>query len=211
MTDQDLLSEMQLALLEPPDGGASFPSEAWTREEVLDAVNASLRDLARQTTITVTLTTVAVFLGNTGVTLPADWIGTVYLVWRTLTNQRIPLSPAGAFEADTAAPGWEGVTVPARPYAFADLDTSTLRLRLIPTPGEDGTLEILYAQRPAEVAGAGTLLPFPDEFASAEKYGALETLLNKVGRMQDPERASYCGQRRDVAMLAADLLLQGGA
>lgn len=209
MTDQSLLTELQLALLEPPDGGASFPSEVWTRSEVLDALNAAIRSLVRDTALLVLRTEIAVLAGTLSIALPADWLATAWIVWRTLTGSRIPLSPADAPEADLALPGWE--TTPGQPIAYADLDAATLTLRLVPTPLAAGTLELIYIPRPAEVTGANVLLPVPDEFASAEKYGALSTLLSKVGRMQDPERAAYCDQRVALATMAAEILLGGWA
>jgi hypothetical protein len=36
-------------------------------------------------------------------------------------------------------------------------------------------------------------------------------LLSKVGRMQDPERAAYCGDRVTLVETAVDLLLTGWA
>ena len=49
MLDRDLLSELQLTLIEPPDGGDTWPSLIWDRSEVLDALNAGVRALARDT------------------------------------------------------------------------------------------------------------------------------------------------------------------
>lgn len=209
MTDQEILSEVQLALLEPPDGGASFPSETWTRDEVLDGLNAAIRDLVRSTHVLVLRTEIPVLAGALSIALPADWLATVHLVWRTAGGIRVPLGPVDAFEGDTALPGWE--TTLGRPIGFADLDRDTLTIRLVPTPSADGTVELLYVPSPAPVAGSGSTLPLPDELASGEKYGTLQTLLNKVGRMQDPERASYCGDRVELVETAAELLLSGWA
>lgn len=208
MTDQEILTEIQLALLEPPDGGASFPSEVWTRDEVLDALNSSIRSLVRSTRVLVLRTEIPVLANATSVSHPADWLATVWMSWRTLAGVRSPLPSADAFEADLALPGWETTT--SVPIAYADLDRTTLTFRLIPTPIADGTVELLYAPRPAELAGANLPLPLPDELASGEKYGTLSTLLSKVGRLQDPARAVYCDQRVALVELAADLLLKGG-
>jgi hypothetical protein len=209
MIDQALLSELQYALLEPPDGGASWPSEVWTRAEALDAVNGALRSLLRETHLVVTRTEQAVLAGATSVDLPADGMATVHLVWRTAGGVRTPLGPADSFEADLAIGAWE--TTPGPPIAFADLDRATLTLRLVPTPDAPGTLELLYIARPSEMTGTGLTLPVPAEFLSGVKYGSLGWLLRKVGRLTDPERATYCERRYDLTRIAAEIILGGWA
>lgn len=208
MIDQALLTELQYALLEPPDGGLTWPSLIWTRDEVLDAVNAGVRDLVRSTHLVVTRTELPTLAGTTTIPLPADWLATGSLVWRQGTT-RVPLGPADSFEADLAVPGWE--PTPGLPLAYADLDRTTLTLRLVPTPAANGTLELVYIARPADVSGDGDPFPIADEFLSGVKYAALATLLRKVGRLLDPERAVYCERRADLTRIAADLLLGGFA
>lgn len=211
MIDQDLLSELQRVLLEPVvDGGESWVSEVWTRDEVLDTLNDATRRLVRDTHLVVRRVEIAVLALATSVTLPADWLATAAGVWRdTLTGLRTPLGPVDAFEGDCALPTWE--TTPGTPLGVVDLDSNTLTCRLIPTPLLDGTLELLYIPRPAAVTGSGTTLPIPDEFVSAEKYGALGRLLSKVGRLQDPPRAAYCAERVQIATIAANILIGGWA
>jgi hypothetical protein len=208
MIDQALLTELQNALLEPPDGGQTWPSEVWTRQEVLDALNGSINTLLRETHLVVTRAEQAVTAAGLGiVTLPAAWMATVHLVWRTAGGVRIPLGPADTFEADLALPSWEDTA--GTPLAYADLEGDTLRLRLIPRPDADGTLENMYVARPTELFGAGATIALPDEFLSGIKYGALEWLLRKVGRMHDPERAAYCAKRYEGTRLVTEIILNG--
>jgi hypothetical protein len=207
MIDQDLLTELQYALIEPPDGGASWPGEVWTRDEVLDGLNGGIRQLLRETHLLTARVEVVVLAGALSVPLPADWLATGYLVWRSIAGVRTPLGPVDSFEGDLALPSWE--TVPGTPIAYADLDQTTLTLRLVPTPLAAGYLEILYVPRPASVNGAGELLPVPDEFASGVKYNALGWLLRKPGRLHDPERAAYCEGRYTLTQIAAELILGG--
>jgi hypothetical protein len=207
MIDQDLLTEIQYALLEPPDGGASWPGEVWTRAEVLDGLNGGIRQLLRDTHLQLTWARILVGAGALSVALPADWLATAYLVWCTGALVRTPLGPVDSFEGDLALPSWE--TVPGTPIGFADLDAATLTLRLVPTPIDAGYVEILYATRPSPVTGAGEVLPVPDEFASGIKYAAIGWLLRKPGRLHDPERAAYCEGRYTLTQIAADLILGG--
>ena len=210
MIDQDLLSEFQLALLEPVDGGQSWPSEVWSRDEALEAVNSTVRMLVRETNLVVTRTELAVLAGALSVTLPDDWLASAAMVWRdTATGVRTPLGPVDSFESDLALPGWE--TTQNTPIGWADLDTATLTLRLVPTPALPGTLELLYIPVPTAVNGNGMDLPIPDDYLGGVKYGGLGWLLRKVGRLQDPERAAYCDQRYEMTRLAAEIILGGWA
>lgn len=209
MTDQELLTELQYALVEPPDGGASWPSEIWTRAEVLDGVNGAIRELCRDTHLSVLRTELPILANAVSVALPVDWLATAHLVWRALSGVRTPLGPVDSFESDLALPSWE--TAGGLPIGYADLDATTLTLKLVPTPAADGTIELLYIARPALVTGSGATLPIADEFASGLKYNALSWLLSKVGRLMDPERAAYCDQRYQLTQVAAELILGGWA
>lgn len=208
MTDQQLLQEIQLAVLEPADGGASWPSEVWTRDEVLGYLNGGIWQLLKDTELQVTRTELAVAGSATSIALPADWIATCSGVWRDgTTNVRTPLGPVGAFEGDAALPGWEATG--GLPLGLVDLDSATLTLRLIPTPLSAGTLELLYVARTAAMTGAGVTLPIPDDYLSGVKYSTLGMMLRKVGRLLDPERAAYCEQRYDLVVAVTGIILGG--
>lgn len=209
MLDRDLLTELQYVLIEPPDGGDTWPSLIWTRDEVLDAVNGAARALAHDVHLDVRRVELPVPALTHTIALPADWLATATLVWRAADGTRTPLGPVDAFEADLAAPGWE--TTPGLPLGFADLDAETLTLRLVPTPAGGGVVELLYIRVPPEVDGTppGTALPFAEEFTSAVKYGALAWLLRKVGRLLDVERANYCDRRYELTQTAASIILGG--
>lgn len=210
MTDQELLTAIQYALVEPPDGGSSWPSGLWTRDEVIQALNTRQRQLLRDTHLIVTRTETPVTANTNPVTLPADWIATLGGVWRTAGGVRTPLSPADAFEADLALPSWE--VTPDIPLAILDGDEGTLTLRLSPIPVADGTLELLYVALPTAATGHGVTLSMPDEFLDGVKYGTLADLLGgKVGRASDPARAQYCEERFGLVEMAAELILGGWA
>lgn len=210
MIDQALLEDLQFALMEQPDGGQSWPSGIWTRDDVVDAINVGVRQLQRDTHLTVTYLEQLVIPGALSVSMPADWMATAHLVWRTFPEGvRTPLTAVDAYEADLALPEWE--TTLGSPIGYADLDTNTLELRLVPTPDHAGVLENLYVPVPELMEGNGTEVPVPEEFLSAVKYSALSTLLGSITRLEDAERAAYCDERYAVTQIAADLLLKGGA
>lgn len=219
MIDQALLSELQYCLLEPPDGGQSFPSEVWRREEVIEAVNAAERQLLRRTHLLITRTEIPVPAPSSPVTLPLNWLATAHLVWRegdtvdengtvTATGARVPLAPVDVTEANLGNPDWRDG---GDPLGYDDRDSETRTIRVVPTPHDDGTIELLYVAVPTPVNGNGRSFTVPDDYLSAVKYGALETLLGKVGRLQDPERAAYSRRRVDLLVAAAEVVLGGWA
>jgi hypothetical protein len=230
VTDRELLEELQYVLIEPPTGGDSWPSLIWTRPEVLDAVNSAIRALIHDTHMYVERREIAVLAKATRIALPTNWVATASLVWRAADGTRTPLGPADGFESDLAAPGWEAAS--GLPLGYADLDNEMRTLRLVPTPTANGTIELLYVALPsdigllipAEVTRLGIMrlgvnrlgyvagpkvLPVAEAFTSAIKYAALGTLLRKVGRLLDDERAQYCERRYQLSAVAADILLAG--
>ncbi len=209
MIDQDLLTEIQFALLEAPDGGQSFPSAVWTRAEVLDAVNGGERTLLREAHLLLQRTEISVLAGTIAIDLPTDWLATALVVWRDSLSVRTLLSPSDETELDLAIPDWR--LTAATPKVYLDSDTDTLTLRLGPMPLADGTVELWYVARPEEVNGNGREFTVPDDFTPGIKYDALATLLSKAGRLQDPRRAAYCRQRVELIVAASEILLQGGA
>jgi hypothetical protein len=210
MTDQELLSELQFALLEPPDGGQSWPSEVWTRDEVIGNLNSNTWGWLRDTHALMTRVDLPQLAANLGVvTLPTDWLATGTCVWRSAAGVRTPLGPVDRFEGDLALPSWEAT--PGTPIGYDEFEAATLTLQLIPRPAANGTLELLYVARTAAVNGAGITLPVPEEFLSGIKYGVLGMLLRKVGRLVDPDRAAYAEQRYELTVMLTKILLGGWA
>jgi hypothetical protein len=210
MTDQELLNELQFALLEPPDGGQTWPSEVWTRDEVIGNLNSNTWGWLRDTHALMTRVDLPVLAASLGVvTLPTDWLATGTCVWRSAAGVRTPLGPVDRFEGDLALPSWE--TTPGTPIGYDEFEADTLTLQLIPRPAANGNLELLYVARTAAVNGAGITLPVPEEFLSGIKYGVLGMLLRKVGRLVDPDRAAYAEQRYELTVTLTKILLGGWA
>lgn len=209
MTDQEVLALLQYALVEPPDGGASWPSGLWTRDEVITALNNRMRQYLRDTQAIATRVEIPVVAGTNPVTLPSDWIATLAAVWRMADGTRIPLTPSDIFETDLALPTWETTT--DTPIVILDGDDGTLTARLGPVPNADGTLELLYVALPVAANGSGVTLALPDEILDQVKYGTLADLLSKIGRGNDPLRAAYCQERFEVGELITEIILGGWA
>lgn len=209
MTDQHLLELLQYALVEPPNGGESWPSGLWTRDEVINALNTRMRQYLRATQAIATRTEIAVLASTNPVSVPSDWIATLAACWRTAAGVRHPLTPSDAFEIDLIVPTWE--TTAGTPVVVLDGDDGTLTLRLGPIPDADGTLELLYVALPTAANGNGVTLSIPDEALDGIKYGTLADLLGKIGRGSDPMRAQYCQERFQLTELVTEIILGGWA
>lgn len=200
---------LQIALVEPPDAGASWPSGLWTRDEVLNALNTRMRQYLRDTHAIATRTEIAVVANTNPVTVPADWIATLAAVWRKASGARIPLTPTDAFEIDLMVPSWEAT--PADPIGILDGDEGTLTVRLGPVPDANGTLELLYVALPTAANGSGVTLSLPAETLDGIRYGTLADLLGKMGRGSDPLRAQYCQERFEMGEMLTEIILGGWA
>jgi len=210
VTDQQVMELVQYALVEPPDGGQSWPSGLWTRDEVINALNTRMRQYLRDTQAIVTRVSIPTVATTNPINVPIDWIATLGAVWViTASGQRIPLSTADAFEADLALPTWEASG--GTPLVILDGDDGTLTVRLAPVPDANGTLELLYVALPTAANGNGVTLSIPDEALDGIRYGALADLLGKVGRGTDPMRAQYAQERFEQGELVTEIILGGWA
>lgn len=208
MTDQEFLSLVQLAMVEPVDGGESWPSGLWTRDEVIAALNTRMRQFLRDTHAIVTRLEIPVVALTNPVNLPADWIATLHAVWRiTATGVRHPLTPCDAFESDLMLPTWEAT--PATPIVYLDGDQGTLTIRLAPVPDANGVLELMYVALPTAANGNGVTLSIPDDYLDGIRMGVQANMLGKVGRGSDPQRAGYCEERFKLNELLTEIILGG--
>ncbi len=209
--DQVLLSEIQYAVVEPPDGGASWPSGLWRRDEVLAALNHSQDKFLKETLSLLKVTTLTgIAVGQHRVTLPTGWLRTMTVVWQGTSGLVKELQRSDAFEADHLIPTWQLTNGTPQIY-MEDDSPSTLEVQIAPGPDETGTIELLFLPQGTELAGNGQSLFVPDEWRDGVKYGALGTMLNKDGRGRDPARAGYCDQRVQLMVTAAKLILEGWA
>jgi len=213
MTDQELLEQIQYAVVEPPDGGASWPSGLWTAAEVLEYCNQRQDRLLKETHLKTTVVALTGPLaGATTTTLPADWLGTQEVVWHDLADT-LPywvLHRADRFEIDHYGDVW-GSTPATRPSVYAEYDDPTLVLRVAPPATVDSTLELRYVAQGTRLTGDGLSLTVPDDLAPCVKYGALAAMLGKDGRAQDLQRTAYCEQRYQLGVDLVRLMLEGGA
>lgn len=196
VTDQSILSEIQLAMLEPvADGGVTWTSGMWTASEVLSYLNLRQDRFLKESQLLASWTTMAVSAGQLRPSLPVDWVATVRVSWKgqaQTTYTKLPRSDS--WSADNGVPTWPTVTA-TRPAVYMDAETATLLIQLAPAPTNAGTLSLYYVSTGAPLTGLNELFTVPDEFVPYIKYGAIADMLMKLGRTQDMGRAAYCEQR----------------
>lgn len=205
-TDQDLLTQIQYAMIEDINGGATFSSGLWTPMEVINYLNQRQNRFLKDSQIHIGLSLQSTTEGINIYDLPDDWITTVRVIWISPDGATRELLRSNSWEADNAIPTWTYVEGPVKIYM--DVDTAVLTIKLAPLPNEDGMLQIHYVPLAALLTGAGELITLPAEFASAIKYGAMADMFSKVGRAMD-ERAAYCAQRFELGVEIANMLLKG--
>ena len=211
LTDQDLLSTVQLQLLEPDDHGQSWPSGLWQRDEVLVAANERQNRLLKDTLLLAGLAIIdPVAVGQHRVTLPDDWMRTVGLLWLGNDGTVRELPRSSSFEADHVIRTWEATNQTA-PLVYMDDETPLLQIQIAPAPSVAGRIGLVYIPTAIDLTGNGEFLIVPDELEHAIRYGLLADLLSKDGRGRDAERAAYCEDRFELAIEATRLLLKGWA
>lgn len=208
VTDQALLEACQIATLNPPDAGFTWPDDLWTTVEVLAYANQRQTRMMRDTLLQVGRVPLTVTAGTLRVTLPEDWVRTVRVVWRGSDGRIKPLNRSDTWAADGVVSDWATVQA-ATPLVYMDEEAPTRTLQIAPAPAVNGTLDLYYIPTPSVLTLNPEILTVPDEEEPALRYGVLATMLTKDGPGRDAERAMYAEMRYQLGVDAAKLLLEG--
>lgn len=209
MIDQALYAEIQIALLEPANGGATYPSGLWTPDEVVACANQRQGELLKKCGIVVAQAALPVVAGQSRVTLPEDWQRTTRVVWAGADGRVRALGRDDTWSADTGLSTWGTAT--GMPLVYMDEEAPTLTIQIAPAPDVAGTLTVFYLPLGAPLDRSGVELTVPDELAAGLKYGILADLLRKDGRGRDVGRAAYAELRFGLEADLARLILRGWA
>lgn len=209
--DTEFLDDLQWLLVEPQDGGVTWPSGLWTQAEVLAAVNRVQSEFLRRTEITAAWAKIEVTGGDPIVPVPQDYILASEVIYGgdDATTPAIPLPRSDEWELDRALQAWDQTA--STPIVYGDgIATDLLDLQLAPTPTLDGWVYLLYVACGAPISVGGlSMFTVPDEAVVTVMWGVLADLLDKVGRGEDLARAQYCHQRFEEGVLIWILNLQG--
>jgi hypothetical protein len=194
MTDQEMLSDVQLMVLEPRDNGATWPSGLWTAAEVLAYLNQRQHRFLKETAMVTATGYVSFAIGQQQAALPTDWIATIRCTWRNGTTLVYsPMYDGDSQEADWGRPLWAGTQ--GTPLTWTDAEDPPPQLRITPMPDVAGRVEMVYVALADICDGTGVPLTVPEAFLPHLRYGILADMFWKQGRAFDPVRAAYAESR----------------
>ena len=201
------MEEIQYSMIEPPDGGQTWPSGLWDVIEVSGYLTQRQNRFLKDTHLQVGIADIPGQVGNSRYDLPTDWIATVRVVWVPDAGSIRPLGRADMFQADHGYPTWGYID--GTPSLYTDADVPTLTLQIAPAPNAPGKFQIMYVPMAPALDGSGDCLTIQPEFHAALKYGVMADMLTKTSQANDPSRAQYCEDRFQLGMEIAEMLLNG--
>lgn len=205
-TDQQIMTQIQNVVIEPPDGGVTWPSGLWSANEVISYLDQRQNRFLKDTHFQFGIANITATQGQELYDLPDDWINTIRVLWIAPDGTTTELPRSDVWEADYGIPTWSYVQ--GTPKIFYD-GGKPITIRIMPIPDTNGTLQVHYVPYAALLTGAGEIFTLPDEFVPPVKYGALADMFTKVGRANDPVRAEYCDKRYQLGIEIARLLVGG--
>jgi hypothetical protein len=208
-TDQSLLNAIEYHLLEPQT--ASYPL-TWTGSKqfaVTDILNA-LQQVRDQTLsesgCTITQRLVAAVSGRT--TLADTVINIRRVAWIPNTGLGYAancLMPSDIWGTQSFEPGFVQAA-PGIPQIYRRSTEPPLSFDVDIQPAVAGNYDVLTVDAGATLlTTASTILPVPNDWCWAIKFGALAQLFGRDGLAADPLRANYCSERFVQAMAAMRL------
>lgn len=195
MIDTAVLGLIQRLLLEPDDGGRSWPSGLWDREDVLAAFNDAQMQFVRQTGILRGWMQVAYPANSEIVALPSG-IQEILHADVFQEGRWRPCPPGTRREVDALldrTPGW--------PLVCCHEEPGTAQLLLAPQPRVGGELHLLVLTAPQRSTGSGDPVSVGDLWIPFLIAGTLARMFSKPGVVFNPTR-------RDRYQAVADLGVQ---
>ena len=210
VSDQEVLSSVQLSLLEPDTKGASFLSEFWTPSQVLDFLNNRSFRFLSETGLTVAIAYQAGQAAQSRYALPQNLIDIRRVAWANSATSMayIELPMADVWEMDHGLAKWPSREAPS-PEVYLEDHLPSLTIAVNPIPTDAGEMELTFVSRGTIVDGSGMLLSIPNDFTPYLAWGVRADMLAQEMEAQDPIRAQHCEERFEEGIELARLLVQG--
>jgi hypothetical protein len=211
VTDQQVLSLLQLATLEPDDAGVTW-SSMWSQAQVLQYLNDILRDFLHRTGIVSAISFITSVPTQGEYDLPQDMIDLRRIAWRFGPSGTgyVELYATDTFEEDQSDETWSADSQQV-PTAYLLNLLASLTVRVTPIPNDIGEAEITTTPLGATADGSGVALSIPDDFTPYIVWGVLGEMFSKEGEASDPERAQYCRERYEEGVELARFMTRGVA
>lgn len=205
VTDQDLIVDIQYALMEPPNASGWSGSDQFTLASVTAAILRRRNAFLLATGQVVTSRTMPISpVPALRTTLPSSVIDVRHADWRDADGNLWPLVRDDEWAMNAFRPSWNLDPTPI-PVIYSVGVVPPTQIQIAPAPLDAGMLELLTIETgPALAPTQGpTVLGVPDDWAWVIRWGALADLLGQTGIASDVPRAQYCQQRFDDGVTLA--------
>lgn len=196
VTDQSVLSSVQLSLLEPDTKGASYQSGIWTPAQVIQYLNDRQRRFLSESGVSVM---VAYQVGQSNqfrYSIPQNVIDMRRVAWASDADPMAytELPRATGWEMDHGVTNWPTKT-DSRPQVYMEDHLPSLTIAINPAPTDIGEMEIIATAQGIQVDGSGTFLSIPDDYTPYLAWGVRADMLAGEYEGNDPKRAAHCEER----------------
>lgn len=186
MTDDTVLSLIQRYVLEPVvDGGRTWASGLWDREEVLGYLGDVEREFLRHTAVGRGWQQVDYGPAQPTVVLPHE-VQQILHADADQAGRSTPVVIVSRHEADQLLPAW--VRTQDRPYALLVQDQGTSQVTLVPPAAAGGTLHLIVVPAPQTYSGLGDPLLVGDLWVPFLVQGVLARMFGKPGPAYNASR-----------------------
>lgn len=209
VTDQDIIQQLQFALLESAASQTSWSgTQMFTYQDLVNATQNRLNQFLSDTGCVVNRVLNPVASPPIGrQALDQSIIDVRRVAWVGAAPEAYYTTLWREDERMLTAADQSWSVTPGQPEAYSVMAPPPLQLQLAPIPQTSGQLEMLVVQSTTlDPANTPTVLGITDDLTPAIKWGALADLLGKDGIARDPVRAAYCEKRyQQYVMLARTL------
>lgn len=204
MTDTAFLSALQRYVLEPADGGASWGTGLWTRDEVLTAVNETQRAFLARTRLHRGFYELAFDAAQPSVEVGEEILGITHAdVF--YDGRWTPLPAHSRADLDLALPKWN--LQQGRPKAYLEYEYSTTSVTLAPIPALPGRLHLIVLPTPQLITGSNDPLTLDEPWIPFLFAGSLARMFGRPGRAFDAGRRDTFQAVYDLGVTLASALV----
>ena len=197
VTNWDLVTDMQYALLEPAAAGGTWTgTDQFSLAKLSTAIQGRRDQFLRETGSILTNAVTAVTPPASGrITLDEAVLTVRRAAWKPTASQLLqPMLRTDEWAANQFSPGWLQAT--ELPFYYSVSVAPPLTVQIIPPTSAAGSLDLVSINKGAAVvSGTEAVLGISNDFAWAVKFGALADLLSNDGLALDPARSAYCESR----------------
>lgn len=196
ITDDDLVTEMEYHLLEPPTGKTWTGSLQFGINDLLQAVARRRDELVALTGCTLVQTTVPAPAGR--IILNDKVVDIRRVAWIPVSGQgysNSPMWPDDSFALQAYERNYT-TQAPGKPFTYRQSTEPPLSFAPNIDPAVPGSYDVLTVEAGAALDVIITsTMNVPDDWAWVIKYGALADLMGRDSVSRDPLRQKYCEMR----------------